>query len=64
MANTAAVKVAGKPFPVFGLCGRASGQQFHADLVKRIQDSSARDSTLLIIFARSFLRTAPATVHM
>jgi len=49
LPNTAAVKVAGKPFQASGLCGRASGQQAMADLVKRIQDSSAWDSTLIII---------------
>jgi phospholipase C len=49
LRNTAAVKVVGKPFPSFARCGRAAGQQATADLVKRIQDSSAWDSTLITI---------------
>jgi phospholipase C len=49
LPKTAAFKVAGKLFIASGLCGRASGQQATADLVKRIQDSSAWDSILIII---------------
>ena len=49
LANTAAVKVAGKPFLASGPCGRASGQQSTADLARRIPDSSTGDSTLINI---------------
>jgi phospholipase C len=49
LPKTGAFKVVGKLFLASGLCGRASGQQATADLVKRIQDSSAWDSTLIII---------------
>jgi len=49
LPKAAACKVAGKLFLASGLCGRASGQRATADLVKRIQDSSAWDSTLIII---------------
>jgi hypothetical protein len=45
----AAFKVASKFFLASGLCGRAPGQQATANLVKRIQDSSSWDSTLIII---------------
>jgi phospholipase C len=49
LPKAAAFKVAGKFFLPSGLCGCVSGQQATADLVKRIPDSSARDSTLIII---------------
>jgi len=47
--KTGAYKVVGKLFLASGLCGRASGQQATADLVKRLQNSSAWDGTLIII---------------
>ena len=49
LPNTATGKVAGKPFLASGLSGRASGQQATGDPVKRIQDTSALDSILVII---------------
>jgi len=49
LPKTAVFKVSGKLFIISGLCRRASGQQATADLVKRIQDSSAWDSTLIVI---------------
>jgi phospholipase C len=49
LPKAASFKVSSKLFLACGLCGRASGQQATADLVKRIQDSSAWDSTPIII---------------
>jgi len=49
LPKAASFKVSGKFFLASGLCGRASGQQATADLVKRIPDSRAWDSTLIII---------------
>jgi hypothetical protein len=56
LPKAAAFKVAGKFFLPSGLCGRASGQQATADLVKRIPDSSAWDSTLITLSTGTLYR--------
>jgi phospholipase C len=49
LPKAAAFNVPGKFFLASGLCGRALGRHATADLVKRIPDSSAWDSTPIII---------------